>query len=169
MTAARRLYHVSRRTIFAPFNFDYESSRVTRVSARDGALRAAAIAGGNLRCSPLVSLLCARAEVKDLQTCPILNTLLFLHFMYMYMYNLSNVEIVLIETKARYQTLNGFIFLSHFYIFLIIFLFSRHGIWFNYTLYYIIMSFNILKLYLYKSFREKYEFLDLYQKYYTIF
>lgn len=28
----RRFYRVSRGTIFAPFNFDYESSRVTRVS-----------------------------------------------------------------------------------------------------------------------------------------
>jgi len=52
----RRLYHVSRGTIFAPFNFDYESSRVTRVSTRDGGLRVAAIVGGNLRHSPPVSL-----------------------------------------------------------------------------------------------------------------
>jgi len=46
-------YRVSRGTIFAPFNFDYESSRVTRVSVRDGGLRAAAIAAGDLRHSPL--------------------------------------------------------------------------------------------------------------------
>lgn len=70
---SRRLYRVSRGMIFAPFNFDYESSRITRVSVRDGGLRAAAIAVGNLRHSPLVSSWCARAEVKDPRRCPILS------------------------------------------------------------------------------------------------
>lgn len=59
---SRRLYRVSRGTIFAPFNFDYESPRVTRVSVRDGGLRAAAIVVGNLQHSPPVSSQCAHVQ-----------------------------------------------------------------------------------------------------------
>lgn len=59
---SRRLYRVSPGTIFAPFNFDYESPRVTWVSVRGGGLRAAAIVVGNLQHSPPVSSQCAHVQ-----------------------------------------------------------------------------------------------------------
>lgn len=160
------------------FMNDYESSRVTRVSARDGSLRTAAIAGRNLRNSPPVYRYLCCAHVQELKTygCPIYVPYVYSQYAsffslnaYTYTYNLSNIEIVF-KTKIS-NGIDSYYFIPLLYIFVIIpilLLFSDEK-WLNYWYIYISDFLNISLICIYKSFQKICIFPSLSQKYYISF